>query len=164
MKASWYKKMIHKTDIAISPPYSWYTQHRIENKRTLVFHFLFYIKHIKYMESKSIWGVITTCINTCMTPVGHTGLRSYGVLLCYSWTLLSFPLKCNLSYWRKTIHWVPLFLVLGTYILNGDYARVSEPPPPWKSQVALGFLRISGTHPLSGQITSRWRFMRPSVK
>ena len=41
-------------------------------KGTLMFHVLFYLKHIKDIESKSIWGVAFTCSNPCMTLAGHT--------------------------------------------------------------------------------------------
>ena len=43
-----------------------------KNKGTLVFHFLFYLKHIKDMECKSIWDVTSTCSNPCTAPVGNT--------------------------------------------------------------------------------------------
>ena len=43
-----------------------------KNKGILGFHFLFYLKHIKYMESKSILEVTSTYRNLYTTPVGHT--------------------------------------------------------------------------------------------
>ena len=61
-----------------------------KNKRTLVFHFLFYLKNIKDMESKSTSGVSSTCSNPCTTPVGNT--VDDMAYLC-SWNLLSFLLQ-----------------------------------------------------------------------
>ena len=39
---------------------------------TLVFHFSFYLNHIKGTEPKSISGVTSTCSNSCLTPSGHS--------------------------------------------------------------------------------------------
>ena len=72
--------------------------HRTKNKGTLVFHFLFYPKHIKDMEFKSLSGLTSTSRNPCTTPVGHT--EDDTAHLC-SRNLLSFPLKCNTKFLEK---------------------------------------------------------------
>ena len=41
-------------------------------KHLNVFHFSFYLKHIKDMESRSISGVSSTCRNPCRSPFRHS--------------------------------------------------------------------------------------------
>ena len=38
-----------------------------------------------------------------------------------------------------------------------------DPPSPGKSQMAIGFIKNSGTDPLEMQIAPRWRSVRPSA-
>ena len=69
---------------------------RTNNKGTLLFHFLFYLKHIKDIESKSTSGVTATCRNPCTTPAWYSEddmayLCSRNLLKF----LLKFLLKCN---------------------------------------------------------------------
>ena len=56
------------------------TIRRAKNKGTLVFYFevifLFYLKHIRDMEFKSISDLTATCSNICTAPVWHTGDES----------------------------------------------------------------------------------------
>ena len=69
-----------------------------KNKGTLGFYFLSYLKHIKDMESKSIWEVTSTYRNPCTTPTGHT--KDNMVYLCSQNLLPSF-MKCNTKFLEK---------------------------------------------------------------
>ena len=57
---------------------------------TLVFKFLFDLKHKKDMESRSISGVTPTCRNPCRSPVRHS---CDDMTYLYSQNLLPFLLK-----------------------------------------------------------------------
>ena len=51
-----------------------YVEPKIRERLYFILRYLsFYLKYLKYMEFMSISGVTSTCSNTCMTPVGHTG-------------------------------------------------------------------------------------------
>ena len=61
--------------------------------------FLFYLKHIKDMESNSIWGVISMCSNMWMNDIYlHTG--DIKVYHC-SRNMLPFLLSATRSSWRN---------------------------------------------------------------
>ena len=89
-----------------------------KHKGTHIFHFLFYLKHIKDMESNSIWVVISTCSDTYMSPVRQT--RDTKVYPC-SRNLLPFCLKCNTKFLEK---------YKGSYIFSSAYIchRVKKIP------------------------------------
>ena len=59
---------------------------------------------------QSIWDVTSTCSNSCMTPVRHTGDDM--AYLCFQ-NLLPFLLKYNIKFLKNSR--VPLFLVLCIY-------------------------------------------------
>ena len=59
---------------------------------------LFYLKHIKDMEPKTILGVTSTCSNTCTIPVGHTG--DDAAFCCFR-NLLPFLWKCKTKFLEK---------------------------------------------------------------
>ena len=82
----------------VMPYVSMWHKRRTQNKGKLVFHFLFYLKYTKDMESRSISGVTSTCRNPCRSTIRHSkGVMAY---LC-SQNLLSYLLKYNTEFLKK---------------------------------------------------------------
>ena len=99
-----------------------------KNKGILGFHFLFYLKHIKDMESKDFIG---SDLHVQKPIVGHTKK--------IIWRISALRICCHSS-WSALLHQVPgetsipLFLVLRIY-MNFDFrpcefSSVESPPSP----------------------------------